>query len=70
MKCLHCQGEMKRSAAPFHVDGNGYHLLLDNVPAWVCSQCGEAYFADTEVDSMQDAIRALDVQATKLAASA
>ncbi|GMQ74994.1 MAG: hypothetical protein BMS9Abin01_0237 [Gammaproteobacteria bacterium] len=70
MKCIHCQGEMKRSAAPFHVDRDGYHLLLDAVPAWVCSQCGEPYFEEAEVDSIQEAIRALDAQATKLATSA
>ena len=70
MKCMHCQGEMRRGAAPFHVDRNGYHLLLDAVPAWVCSQCGESYFEETEVDAIQDAIRALDRQATKLATSA
>jgi len=70
MKCIHCRGEMKRSPAPFHVDRNGYHLLLDAVPAWVCSQCGEPYFEEAEVDSIQEAIRALDAQATKFATSA
>ena len=70
MKCMHCQGEMMRGIAPFHVDRKGYHLLLDAVPAWVCSQCGEPYFEEMEVDSIQEAIRALDMQATKLATSA
>lgn len=70
MKCMHCHGEMRRDTAPFHVDRKGYHLLLDAVPAWVCSQCGEAYFEETEVDSIQEAIRALDVQATRLSTSA
>lgn len=70
MKCMYCQGEMRRGSAPFHVDRKGYHLLLDAVPAWVCSQCGESYFEEPEVDSIQEAIRALDTQATKLANSA
>lgn len=70
MKCIHCQGEMLRGTAPFHVDRKGYHLLFDAVPAWVCSQCGEAYYEEAEVDSIQDAIRALDDQAMKLASSA
>jgi len=61
---------MKWSAAPFHVDRKGYHLLLDAVPAWMCSQCGQPYLEETEVDSIQEAIRALDMQATKLATSA
>lgn len=70
MKCILCHGEMVRSVAPFHVDRKGYHLLLDAVPAWVCSQCGEAYFEEAEVGSIQEAIRAIDGQASKLAASA
>jgi YgiT-type zinc finger domain-containing protein len=70
MKCILCHGEMVRNVAPFHVDRKGYHLLLDAVPAWVCSQCGEAYFEESEVESIQEAIRAVDSQAEKLGASA
>jgi YgiT-type zinc finger domain-containing protein len=70
MKCIHCHGEMARNVAPFHVNRKGYHLLLDAVPAWVCSQCGEAYFEESEVELIQEAIRAVDTQAEKLAASA
>jgi len=54
MKCIHCHGEMVRNVAPFHVDRKGYHLLLDAVPAWVCSQCGEAYFEESEVQSVDE----------------
>jgi YgiT-type zinc finger domain-containing protein len=66
MKCIHCQGQMKRGTAPFHVDRNGYHLQFDLVPAWVCTQCGEAYFEESEVESIQNAIRGLDAHASKL----
>ena len=69
MKCIHCNSEMRRGTAPFHVDRNGYHLLLDSVPAWVCSQCGEAYFEESEVASIQQAISAIDDQAKSLSAS-
>ena len=41
MKCIHCEGQMKKDVAPFHIDRKGYHLSLDAVPAWVCGQCGE-----------------------------
>ena len=27
MKCIHCKGEMKRAAAPFHIDRKGYHMI-------------------------------------------
>lgn len=70
MKCIHCQGTMERSTAPFHVDRNGYHLVLDKIPAWVCGQCGEVYFEESEVDSIQTIIEAVDTQVEKLAAVA
>lgn len=66
MKCMLCGGEMKRNATPFHVDRNGYHLVMDEVPAWVCSQCGEAYFEEAEVITMQNMMRAIDAESTKL----
>ena len=70
MRCMYCQGQMVRGAAPFHIDRKGYHLLLDSIPAWVCGQCGEVYFEEAEVDSIQAVIRAVDEQAEKLAVSA
>ena len=66
MTCIHCHGQMKRSKAPFHVDRNGYHLVLDSVPAWVCDQCGEAYFEEREVDESQGAIKGLDNRLSRL----
>ena len=66
MNCTHCHGQMKRSKALFHVDRNGYHLVFDTVPAWVCEQCGEAYFEEREVDAIQNAIKGLDQQAQQL----
>ena len=66
MKCIYCHGKMNRSKAPFHVDRNGYHLVLDTVPAWVCHQCGEAYFEEREVDAIQSVIKGLDQQARQL----
>ena len=70
MTCMFCRGKMERGAAPFHIDRKGYHLLFDRVPAWVCRQCGEVYFEEVEVDSIQSVIRAVDEQAAKLAVTA
>ena len=52
MKCMYCQGEMARGNAPFHIDRKDIHLSLDSVPAWVCTQCGEVYFEETEVNAV------------------
>ena len=69
MNCMYCQGKMKRGIAPFHIDRKGYHLTMDRIPAWVCTQCGEAYFDEAEAEAIQEALGALDQQSEKLAAS-
>jgi YgiT-type zinc finger domain-containing protein len=58
---------MKRATAPLHIDQSGCHLTLDNVPAWVCEQCGEAYFEEKEVEAMQGLIRSVKRKARSLA---
>jgi len=70
MKCVSCQGTMKRASSPFHIDRKGYHLQLDSVPAWVCTQCGEVYFDEKEVDDIQKVIHSIDKQAPSIARSA
>lgn len=70
MKCLYCQGVMQKGATPFHVDRPGCHVTLDAVPAWVCGQCGEAYFEEKEVDAIQNLVMALEQNTKALAQSA
>ena len=67
MKCIHCQAIMKQGTAPLHIDKQGCHVTLDNIPAWVCEQCGEAYFEEREVDAIQDLIQTVEQKAQKLA---
>jgi len=70
MKCVHCQAVMKRGTAPLHIDRNGCHVTIDNVPAWTCLQCGEAYFEEQEVDAIQDLISTVEQKANKFSLSA
>ncbi len=44
--------------------------MLDNVPAWVCGQCGEAYFEEKAVDAVQDLIKLIDQKAEELVMTA
>ena len=67
MKCFHCQGEMKRDTTAFHIDRKGCHLMLDEVAAWVCGQCGEALFDEKEVDAIQDLVKSIEEKAQALA---
>ena len=68
MKCMHCRGAMKPGSTTFHVDRKGCHVTLDEVPAWVCEQCGEPYFEEKEVNAIQALVEALEEKAEALTA--
>jgi YgiT-type zinc finger domain-containing protein len=70
MKCLHCQGLLEKGATHFHIDRNSCHVTLDDVPAWVCTQCGEALFDEKEVNAIQDLIQTIDQKTQQLRLSA
>ncbi|MGG6269434.1 YgiT-type zinc finger protein [Leptolyngbya sp. AN03gr2] len=66
MECLCCKAQMRRGTAPFTIDRNGYRVSWDNIPAWVCDQCGEVLFEAREVDLIQEALAGLDRETATL----
>jgi YgiT-type zinc finger domain-containing protein len=54
MKCIHCDGPLKRIKISYTSQRKGYQLILDEVPAWVCQQCGQPTFDETTVDAVQE----------------
>ncbi len=47
MICPMCKGKMETSTVNFPIDFKTYFILVKNVPALVCEQCGE-FFIDDE----------------------
>jgi YgiT-type zinc finger domain-containing protein len=68
MECFHCKGKMIEGNAPFSADRNGYHISWESVPAWVCTQCGEALFEENEVNHIQKALQEVDRETEALLA--
>lgn len=68
MECFHCKGKMIKANAPYSVDRHGYHIAWDAIPAWVCTQCGEAFFEENEVDHIQKALQQVDLETMALSA--
>ncbi len=66
MECIYCKGKMVKKSIPFQVYRKGYYLTLNSVPAWVCPQCGEPYFEETEVDAIQHALKMLDKEIERI----
>lgn len=70
MECLYCKGEMVRRRIGYTVTRQGYHLIIDDVPAWVCGQCGEVLFEEETVEAIQSMLQEVDMHRQKLTRSA
>jgi len=66
MKCHFCSGEMKKGKTIYTLNRLGYHLLIDDYPAWICSQINEAYFDESAVDNIQHIIKNLDTHVNRV----
>jgi YgiT-type zinc finger domain-containing protein len=67
MECLHCKGTLARKRVSYTATRKGYHLIIDDVPAWACEQCGEPLFDEETVDAIQEMLREVDIRREKLA---
>ena len=62
MECYYCKGDLKEGKVPYFIKRKGYQLVIENVPAYVCQQCGEHLFRGEEVDLIQDIISELEAR--------
>ena len=60
---------MKKSSVAYTVDRKGYHLFIEKIPAYVCTQCGEKYFEENEVNAIQDMLASLEKKIQSVAAA-
>ena len=66
MRCHFCKGRLVRASVPYTVHRNGYHLVVDSVPGWLCRQCGETYFEEGAVDRIQGAVKTLEAKVPRM----
>ncbi len=68
MECHYCKGKMVAGKTAYSVNRKGYHLVIDEVPAFVCTQCGEPYFEEKSIQLIQELISQVDERAEKIQA--
>jgi YgiT-type zinc finger domain-containing protein len=68
MECPHCQGSLRAGKTSYTVNRNGYHLIIDEVPALICEQCHDPLFTENAVRLVQRMIRTLDAGREELSA--
>ncbi len=67
MKCEECCLEMKKSSSIYVIERQGYRLLLNNVPVYVCPQCGAKYFDEDEVEAIRLMVEHLELDVSRIA---
>lgn len=55
-KCLYCGGHLEAQQVTRLQQYEGRWILIENVPALVCRQCGEQYFTPDADDLVVDLI--------------
>jgi YgiT-type zinc finger domain-containing protein len=69
MRCMRCAKDMGRGVSQFRIDRAAVHITFGRVPAWVCPNCGEMLFEESEVNAIQGLVEAVDKQAEKFVGS-
>lgn len=54
--CNVCHGHVKHTTTTYTQEYEGRLIIVENVPAWVCEQCGETYFDPEVVERIQNLI--------------
>jgi len=52
MKCIFCGGKVELRSVTFVYDYDGDYFFIENVPAEVCTQCGEKTYSPEVTDDM------------------
>lgn len=65
MTCISCNGTTSKKTAKFIVDLERCVLIVKNVPAFICQQCGAQSYSDEvagRLEAISDAIKTTPVQ--------
>ena len=55
--CQLCGGEISEGTTTFTVDYGSGGLVVRNVPAFVCSQCGESWIEDPIASRLEEIVK-------------
>lgn len=59
MKCFYCKGETEDTMTKFIVDLGQCVVIVKNVPARVCQQCGETSYSNEVAQQLERIVEAV-----------
>jgi len=55
--CEYCDGNIVEKRVTLHRKVKGHYVLIENVPAGVCTECGTRYFAANVLKTVEESVR-------------
>lgn len=55
--CEYCDGPIVEKRVTLHRKVKGNYVLIENVPAGVCTQCGTRYYAVNVLKTIEESVR-------------
>jgi YgiT-type zinc finger domain-containing protein len=55
--CEYCGGPIVEKRVTLHRKVRGQYVLIENVPAGVCTQCGTRYYAANVLKTIEESVR-------------
>jgi len=55
--CEYCNSAIVEKRVTVHRKGNGGYVLIENVPAGVCTECGTRYYAANVLKMIEESVR-------------
>ena len=52
MQCVFCNGKVEERLVTFTYEDNGNFVFVENVPAYVCTRCGENTYSPETTDEL------------------
>lgn len=66
MNCFMCKGDLEEKKVNYVVDLEETIIIIKDVPARVCTQCGEQYFDDETAENIERIVNQLKQLATEI----
>ena len=66
MNCFMCKGVLEKKNVNYMVDLESTIIIIKNVPAKVCKQCGEQYFDDETSKNIEKIVNQLKKLSTEV----
>lgn len=60
MTCPLCYGRLECRPSVHTISRSNYHLMIYELPVWLCQQCGEALYTESQVDALDELVHNTD----------